>query len=93
MSIVVRPISNLEIIMRLLALLSLAFVATTVCTFTHAADKVVLCHKDKNTIEVSFNAINAHFSHGDTVGECANGEVDEDDPTKLDSDLDGVTPC
>jgi hypothetical protein len=32
--------------------------------------KVTLCHKGKNTITVSQNALKAHLAHGDTVGPC-----------------------
>jgi len=34
------------------------------------SDKVVLCHKGKNTISVSENAKSAHLAHGDTLGPC-----------------------
>ncbi len=77
--------------MRTLALSLFVFVMTTFCTLTYAAEKVVMCHKDKNTIEVSINAINAHFSHGDVTGECGGGDEDEDDPETLDIDGDGYT--
>ena len=32
--------------------------------------KVDICHKGKNTINVSVNAVQAHLKHGDTVGPC-----------------------
>jgi len=32
--------------------------------------EVDICHKGKNTISVSSNAIPAHIAHGDTVGPC-----------------------
>jgi hypothetical protein len=32
--------------------------------------KVTICHKGKNTITVSRNALNAHLAHGDSVGPC-----------------------
>jgi len=35
--------------------------------------KVILCHKGRRTIEVSVNAVPAHFAHGDTRGACADG--------------------
>jgi hypothetical protein len=33
--------------------------------------KIVICHKDTNTITISVNAWPAHQRHGDTEGECA----------------------
>ena len=33
-------------------------------------EKVTICHKGKNTITVSANALTAHLNHGDTRGEC-----------------------
>jgi hypothetical protein len=35
--------------------------------------KVILCHKGRRTIEVSVNAVPAHFAHGDSRGACADG--------------------
>ena len=32
--------------------------------------KVTICHKGKNTITISVNALPAHKAHGDTVGAC-----------------------
>jgi hypothetical protein len=32
--------------------------------------KVTICHKGKNTITVSRNALDAHLAHGDSVGPC-----------------------
>lgn len=32
--------------------------------------KVDVCHKNKNTLNVSSNAIHAHLAHGDTLGPC-----------------------
>ena len=34
--------------------------------------KVTVCHKDKNTISISENAIPAHLNHGDYLGKCSN---------------------
>ncbi len=34
------------------------------------SDKIVICHKGKNTISVSENAKSAHLAHGDTLGPC-----------------------
>jgi hypothetical protein len=34
------------------------------------SDKVVICHKGKETITISVNALPAHLAHGDTVGAC-----------------------
>lgn len=33
--------------------------------------KVDICHKGKNTLNVSSNAIHAHLAHGDTLGSCS----------------------
>ncbi|MHA7648097.1 cadherin-like domain-containing protein [Nitrosopumilus sp. S4] len=38
-------------------------------------DKVILCHKGKNTLSVSENAVSAHLKHGDEIGKC---DVDSD---------------
>jgi hypothetical protein len=32
--------------------------------------KIIICHKGKNTISVSENALPAHLAHGDTLGPC-----------------------
>ena len=34
--------------------------------------KVTVCHKDKNTISISKNALSAHLNHGDYLGKCSN---------------------
>ncbi len=42
------------------------------------ADRVTLCHKDKNTITVSESAVRAHLRHGDRIGTCrANDRRDD----------------
>ena len=33
-------------------------------------EKVTICHKGKNTITISANAVSAHLNHGDTTGKC-----------------------
>lgn len=33
-------------------------------------DKVEICHKGKNTITISKNAVSAHIAHGDNLGMC-----------------------
>ena len=33
-------------------------------------NKVTICHKEKNTITISVNAVDAHLAHGDTIGTC-----------------------
>lgn len=38
---------------------------------TDRNDKVTVCHKDKNTLVISNNALQAHLNHGDTKGACA----------------------
>jgi len=37
---------------------------------TNTTDKVVICHKEKDTITVSTDALPAHLAHGDTIGAC-----------------------
>jgi len=40
---------------------------------THTPDhpaKITLCHKEKNTITVSPDALAAHLAHGDRLGPC-----------------------
>jgi hypothetical protein len=34
------------------------------------SDKVVICHKGKETITISVDALPAHLAHGDTIGSC-----------------------
>ncbi len=34
------------------------------------SEKATLCHKGKNSIGVSANAVPAHLAHGDTLGAC-----------------------
>jgi hypothetical protein len=43
-------------------------------------DKVILCHKGKNTITVGVRAQGAHARHGDTVGPCSIEEVASEPP-------------
>lgn len=38
--------------------------------------KLIVCHKDKNTISVGGPAISGHFEHGDYLGECAEPPVE-----------------
>jgi hypothetical protein len=33
-------------------------------------EKVLVCHKGKNTLEVAAPAVDAHLRHGDTRGPC-----------------------
>lgn len=37
----------------------------------HDDEKVVVCHKGKNSLSISKNALPAHIKHGDTVGKCS----------------------
>ncbi|MDX5585989.1 MAG: hypothetical protein QNK20_13935, partial [Aureibaculum sp.] len=39
--------------------------------------KVLICHKGKNTLCVSVNALQAHLDHGDTLGSCNDNDDDE----------------
>jgi len=34
-------------------------------------EKVTVCHKGKNTLSISANALSAHLNHGDTKGKCS----------------------
>ena len=38
-------------------------------------EKVTLCHKGKNTITVGVTSVEAHLSHGDTIGSCPDAPV------------------
>jgi microcystin-dependent protein len=40
-------------------------------TQNQGGEKVEICHKGKNTISISVNALPAHLRHGDTESECA----------------------
>lgn len=42
--------------------------------------KVQICHKGKNTLCVSINAVQAHLDHGDTLGSCDDDDDDDDEP-------------
>jgi len=35
-----------------------------------APENIVICHKGKNTITISIDALDAHLAHGDTIGPC-----------------------
>lgn len=49
----------------------------------NAADKVTICHKGKNTLSISKNALQAHLNHGDTEGACGNSSGDSGTDAKL----------
>lgn len=36
----------------------------------YGQQKVTICHKGKNTLEVAAPAVQAHQGHGDTLGAC-----------------------
>jgi VCBS repeat-containing protein len=40
-------------------------------------EKMTVCHKGKDTISISENAISAHVKHGDSVGKCDNSNDKE----------------
>jgi hypothetical protein len=66
--------------MKIRFLSSLLLLALYGVSFNTLADdhKVVLCHKDKNSISVGAAGLSAHLGHGDTEGPC--GEVVEPEP-------------
>jgi hypothetical protein len=41
-------------------------------------EKVVVCHKDRVTIEIAEPAVDAHLAHGDSLGACREDEGDHD---------------
>ena len=45
--------------------------AQALVTQNQGGEKVEICHKGKNTISISVNALPAHLRHGDTENECA----------------------
>ena len=47
-----------------------------------ASRRVTICHKGKNTITISSNALPAHLDHGDTVGPCPDDANKEDKHNK-----------
>ena len=56
-----------------LALVALVFTGCTVHSVPGSqgqADKILVCHKGKNTLEVAESALKAHLDHGDTRGPC-----------------------
>ena len=57
----------------------------TNATTTKKAQKLTICHKDKETISISVNAWSAHKAHGDTQGACP---VDDDDDGAVDDNAD-----
>ena len=42
--------------------------------YQYNGNKVTICHKGKNTITVSQNALKAHLAHGDKAGRCENAK-------------------
>ena len=40
--------------------------------------KVSICHKGKNTLCVSINALQAHLDHGDSIGSCNDDDADKE---------------
>lgn len=40
--------------------------------------KITICHKDKETISISVNALQAHLDHGDKIGPCGYTYVPDD---------------
>ena len=52
-----------------------------------SSNKVLVCHKDKNTLSISKNARWAHIFHGDSLGACS-GDQDDDDGDDDDGDDD-----
>jgi hypothetical protein len=56
-----------------------------------AGNKVDVCHKDKNVLNISSNAVNAHLAHGDNVvsNEACNG-VDDDCDQVIDEGVSGT---
>ncbi|MEZ5672953.1 MAG: FG-GAP-like repeat-containing protein, partial [Thiotrichaceae bacterium] len=58
---------------------------------TRASKKVTICHKGKNTITISENALKAHKAHGDTEGECPpKAETTSPDSETTDDNAQGV---
>ena len=60
-----------------LPLLVFAFVGTSTGAFFgneamagYGQNKVTICHKGKNTLELPEPAVKAHLNHGDTLGPC-----------------------
>jgi len=47
--------------------------------------KVLVCHKGKNTLCISINALQAHLDHGDSLGSC-DGDGDNDNDNNDDED-------
>ncbi|MCV0392968.1 MAG: cadherin-like domain-containing protein [Nitrosopumilus sp.] len=50
-------------------------IANGTSTNDDSNDKVILCHKGKNTLSVSQNAVSAHLKHGDEIGKCDDTEI------------------
>ena len=38
-------------------------------------EKVIVCHKEKKSLRISENALQAHLNHGDTEGQCDDTEI------------------
>lgn len=47
-------------------------IANSTSTDNDDDNKVIVCHKGKNSLSISKNALPAHIKHGDVVGECDN---------------------
>lgn len=52
----------------------------------YGQDKVKICHKGK-TKEVPAPAVPGHLKHGDTLGKCPNGTVNQEELLKLKLEL------
>jgi VCBS repeat-containing protein len=37
-------------------------------------EKILVCHKGKNTISISENGLSGHLKHGDSIGECSDND-------------------
>jgi len=48
--------------------------------------KVSVCHKGKNTLCISINALQAHLDHGDSLGSCDDGNDNDDNDNNNNED-------
>lgn len=69
-----EPLAPLRLVAPLVALLAVAGCAVGVRTphpgGVAGEEKVLLCHKGRQTLEVAEPAVEAHLGHGDTLGPC-----------------------
>ena len=50
--------------------------------------KVIVCHKDTDTLRISTSALGAHMNHGDQLGSCSGDSISETDAEEIEEEED-----